>query len=58
MIRIGLIKEEKIPADRRVALTPDQCKWIQQNNVEIKVVVQSSSGRCFSDKEYLAAGVE
>ncbi|MBK5271256.1 MAG: alanine dehydrogenase [Bacteroidia bacterium] len=58
MTLIGLIKEGKVPADRRVALTPDQCKWIQQNNVEIKVVVQSSPGRCFSDKEYLAAGVE
>jgi hypothetical protein len=26
MLRIGLIKEGKIPADNRVALTPAQCK--------------------------------
>ncbi|MCC7400906.1 MAG: alanine dehydrogenase [Chitinophagaceae bacterium] len=58
MIRIGLIKEGKTPADNRVALTPAQCKWIHKNSSDIKVVVQSSSGRCFSDREYGIAGVE
>jgi hypothetical protein len=58
MIRIGLIKEGKIPADNRVALTPAQCKWIQKNAPAIRVVVQSSANRCFSDREYLSAGTE
>src|SRR5690349_11026217 len=58
MIRIGLIKEGKIPADNRVALTPAQCKWIHKNSSDVKVVAQSSDTRCFSDKEYMAAGVE
>ena len=31
MIKIGLIREGKIPADNRVALTPAQCKWIHNN---------------------------
>ena len=31
MLKIGLIKEGKIPADNRVAFTPEQCKWIQEN---------------------------
>ena len=31
MLKIGLIREGKIPADNRVALTPSQCKWIQKN---------------------------
>ena len=57
MIKIGLIKEGKIPADNRVAFTPEQCKWIQENR-EIKIIVQSSSGRSYSDEEYRAAGVE
>ena len=52
MIQIGLIREGKIPADNRVALTPAQCKWIQKNAPEIKIIVQSSPNRCFSDKEY------
>ena len=58
MIRIGLIKEGKIPADNRVALTPAQCKWILKNSSDIKIIVQSSPDRCFSDREYLSAGVE
>lgn len=58
MTRIGLIREGKIPADNRVSLTPAQCKWIQKNAPQIQVVVQSSSNRCFSDREYLSAGVE
>jgi Alanine dehydrogenase/PNT, N-terminal domain len=58
MTRIGLIKEGKIPHDNRVALTPAQCKWIQKNASGIKIIVQSSLNRCFSDKEYLIAGAE
>ena len=57
MVKIGLIKEGKIPADNRVALTPAQCKWIHNNSDSIRVVVQSSSTRCFSDREYQMAGV-
>jgi saccharopine dehydrogenase (NAD+, L-lysine-forming) len=58
MIRIGLIREGKIPADSRVALTPAQCKWIRQNHPEVKIAVQHSDTRCFTDKEYEAAGIE
>lgn len=57
MITIGLIREGKIPADNRVAFTPVQCKWIQKN-LPVNIVVQSSSIRCFSDREYRAAGIE
>ncbi len=58
MIKIGLIKETKIPADNRVAFTPSQCKWIQQNFNNVKMVVQSSSNRCYTDREYSIAGIE
>ncbi len=58
MTRIGLIREGKIPADNRVALTPAQCKWIHKNADQVKIVVQSSTQRCFSDREYQVAGVE
>ena len=58
MTRIGLIKEGKVPADNRVALTPAQCKWIHKNASHIKIVAQSSPARCFTDKEYTSAGVE
>src|SRR5512141_2578107 len=58
MLIIGLIREGKIPADNRVALIPAQCKWIHKNFNDVRVVVQQSEIRCFSDKEYRAAGVE
>jgi alanine dehydrogenase len=58
MITIGLIREGKVPADNRVALTPAQCKWILKNSEGVKIVAQHSPTRCFSDKEYASAGVE
>lgn len=58
MTRIGLLKEGKLPPDNRVALTPAQCKWLQKTYAGIKVLVQSSNHRCFSDKEYDCAGIE
>lgn len=57
MLTIGLIREGKIPADNRVAFTPDQCKWLK-NNLPVHILVQSSSLRCFADREYGIAGIE
>ncbi|CAN5400549.1 NAD(P)-dependent oxidoreductase [soil metagenome] len=56
MLKIGLIREGKIPADNRVSLTPLQCKWIEEN-FEIKIAVQHAADRCFSDKEYSLQGI-
>ncbi len=58
MLTIGLIREGKTPADNRVALTPAQCKWVHKNTSDVKIIVQSSPQRCFTDKEYRSAGVE
>lgn len=57
MLKIGLIREGKIPADNRVALTPKQCKWIQENR-KISIIVQHCETRCYKDKEYIAAGIQ
>ncbi|MEO6669131.1 MAG: NAD(P)-dependent oxidoreductase [Ferruginibacter sp.] len=57
MLKIGLIREGKIPADNRVALTPAHCRFLK-NQPGIEIVVQPCATRCFSDKEYTAAGVE
>ncbi len=57
MLTIGLIREGKIPADNRVALIPAQCRWIKQHLRGVAVIVQSSGNRCFSDREYRAAGI-
>jgi saccharopine dehydrogenase (NAD+, L-lysine-forming) len=57
MLKIGLIREGKIPADNRVALTPKQCKWIQENR-SIIIKVQPCEIRCYKDKEYIEAGIQ
>jgi alanine dehydrogenase len=57
MLKIGLIREGKVPCDSRVALTPAQCKWLQKNFKDIEVTVQHSPTRCYSDKEYQLAGI-
>ncbi len=58
MVKIGLIREGKIPSDNRVSLTPAQCKWIHKNSDEVEIIAQTSVVRCFTDREYLTAGVE
>ncbi len=56
-MKIGILREEKVPADRRVPLSPLQCKRIENNFIDIKIYVQSSSIRCFSDQEYIDQGI-
>ncbi len=58
MLVIGLIREGKIPSDNRVALTPAQCKFLTSNFNDINIKVQHSENRCFSDQEYIHAGIE
>jgi alanine dehydrogenase len=57
MIRIGLIKEGKIPPDTRVVLTPLQCAAIVRELPGVSIVVQPSPSRCFADAEYEAQGL-
>jgi hypothetical protein len=57
-IRIGVIKEGKVPPDFRTPLTPKQCKVLKTMYPQAEVVVQSSPIRTFTDQEYLNHGVE
>lgn len=56
MTKIGIIKEGKVPIDRRVPLTPQQAKYVQ-DNFDVEIMVQKSDIRCFSDEDYLEAGL-
>jgi saccharopine dehydrogenase (NAD+, L-lysine-forming) len=56
-MRIGIIREEKIPADKRVAFTPEQCKIIKAE-FGVELVVQSSKVRSFPDELYAQQGIE
>jgi alanine dehydrogenase len=52
-IRLGLIREGKIPEDNRVAFTPRQCRWILEHYPQVEILVQPSPNRCFHDEEYV-----
>src|SRR5512145_1130147 len=51
-MKIGVLRETKIPADTRVPLTPKQCRTIKENFPGTEIVVQPSAFRCFSVAEY------
>ncbi|WP_027002683.1 NAD(P)-dependent oxidoreductase [Hugenholtzia roseola] len=53
---IALIKEDKIPIDKRVALTPTQCQEVRKLFPSVEIWVEKSPIRCFSDAEYAQAG--
>jgi len=55
-MKIGLIREEKIPSDTRVAFTPDQIKSIIKTNPSFQFFIQPAKTRCFSDSEFENAG--
>lgn len=57
-MKLGIIREGKVPHDFRVPLTPNQCKEILDtypNDIEISV--QTSPIRTFKDEEYQALGI-
>ncbi len=56
-LHIGLIREEKVPQDNRVAFTPQQCQWILSHYPTVQITVQPSPHRAFKDDEYAAAGI-
>ena len=56
-IKIGILRETKIPPDRRVALPPPAAAEVNARYPDVNIVVQPSHMRCFSDNEYRAAGI-
>jgi len=57
-MKIGIIREEKIPVDKRTPLTPKQCLYVNEKFSELTIYVQESSHRCFSDSEYLNLNIK
>ncbi|MFT6150155.1 MAG: alanine dehydrogenase [Saprospiraceae bacterium] len=55
-MRIGIIREGKVPPDARVPLTPKQCAYIM-DKYPVEIWIQPSESRCFLDEEYEAEGV-
>ncbi len=57
MTKIGIIREGKVPIDRRVPLTPLQAKQLKEE-YKVEVKVQSSDIRCFPDEDYKNEGLQ
>jgi saccharopine dehydrogenase (NAD+, L-lysine-forming) len=51
-MKIGIIKEGKTPPDKRVALSPQQCRNILDNYPTVELYVEESAIRKFSDDDY------
>ena len=56
-MKIGVLKEEKVPTDKRVPLIPKQCRQLLDTYPDIEISVKSSAIRCFSDAMYIAEGI-
>lgn len=57
MLKIGLVREGKIPPDKRVAFTPLQAEEIEQRFEGVRIVCQHSDVRAFRDEEYRERGI-
>jgi len=57
-IKLGIIREGKLPPDKRVPLTPQQCKELLNNYPGIEIYIQPGKFRCYSDKEYEGLGLK
>lgn len=57
-IKLALIREDKVPVDLRVPITPGQAAEIQQRFPHVTVFCQNSTLRCFPDQDYRDAGIE
>ena len=55
-MKIGIVKECKIPHDYRVPFTPEQLAYIQ-DTYGVPCVVQPSDIRCFADDDYTRQGI-
>lgn len=56
-LKIAIIREGKIPHDKRTPLTPTQCKQLKHDFPLIDIVVQPSPWRAFTDEEYKREGI-
>ncbi len=55
-MKIGIIREGKVPPDARVPLSPEQCVEVSRK-YPLEIVVQPSLVRCFPDDAYQRQGI-
>lgn len=57
-MKIGILKETKIPIDNRVALTPSQITQLSSQFPNAQFKVQTSDIRAYTDDEYRSQGID
>jgi saccharopine dehydrogenase (NAD+, L-lysine-forming) len=57
-IRIGILKETKIPPDRRVPFSPGQLRDMKDHFPQAEFCIQPAAIRCFADHEYTDHGID
>jgi alanine dehydrogenase len=56
-LKFGILREEKLPSDKRVPFTPAQCAAIKNRFPSIEIFIQPSPERCFADELYAKVGI-
>ncbi len=56
-LKIGILKEEKVPVEKRVPFSPLQCSELVRAYPGLEIIVQCSKDRCYSDDEYASFGL-
>jgi saccharopine dehydrogenase (NAD+, L-lysine forming) len=56
-MKIGIIREGKVPADKRVPFSPELCIEVMEKFPQIQIIVQPSTVRAFSDESYSSLGI-
>ncbi|MEQ8925930.1 MAG: NAD(P)-dependent oxidoreductase [Fulvivirga sp.] len=57
-LKVGILKEGKVPVDKRVPIVPFQAREIMNSFPHVKVVVQKSDIRCYNDSDYRSEEIE
>jgi alanine dehydrogenase len=57
-MKIGIIKEYKLPPDKRVVFSPEKCVETLQKFPQVEFFIEKSDIRCFSDLEYEEMGLK
>ena len=56
-MKFGIIKERKIPVDRRVVFTPDELLRLKNEHKDAEIFIESSDIRVFTDQQYSSLGL-
>ncbi|MBN8702883.1 MAG: alanine dehydrogenase [Bacteroidetes bacterium] len=56
-IKLGIVREEKNPPDKRVPFTPLQCTELLKEYPNLEIYIQPSTIRSYEDSEYLGFGL-